>query len=211
MPYKWEAYCSTNGRRTSGFPFLRSLKARKVRRYKWGAGRTAVQIGDVLPYFLDKCRGWGFPKHCPGKSTRKIHPRYNSSSEEVFLNNSFWVAHSCDRGAGRSSCELFNEARVNAVIFGFFSGFGVGRTELDAMYNHHKQCCRYGQHLSCICRHKSGCTQILTLPSVALKLASGDFNLLSYFEIPIAWYKALIPGFPRKSIRKGASIGNPIP
>ena len=37
LPYKWEAYCSTNGRRTAGFPFLRSLEARKVRRYKWGA------------------------------------------------------------------------------------------------------------------------------------------------------------------------------
>ena len=37
LPYKWEAYCSTNGRRTAGFPFLRSLEARKVLRYKWGA------------------------------------------------------------------------------------------------------------------------------------------------------------------------------
>ena len=37
LPYKWEAYCSTNGRRIAGFPFLRSLEARKVRRYKWGA------------------------------------------------------------------------------------------------------------------------------------------------------------------------------
>ena len=37
LPYKWEAYCSTNGRRTAGFPFLRSLAARKARRYKWGA------------------------------------------------------------------------------------------------------------------------------------------------------------------------------
>ena len=37
LPYKWEAYCRTNGKRTAGFPFLRSLEARKVRRYKWGA------------------------------------------------------------------------------------------------------------------------------------------------------------------------------
>ena len=37
LPYKWEAYCSTNGRRIAGFPFLRSPEARKVRRYKWGA------------------------------------------------------------------------------------------------------------------------------------------------------------------------------
>ena len=52
LPYKWEAYCSTNGRRIAGFPFLRSLEARKVQRYKWGG--AAVQIGGVLPYFLDK-------------------------------------------------------------------------------------------------------------------------------------------------------------
>ena len=31
LPYKWEAYCSTNGKRIAGFPFLRSLEARKVR------------------------------------------------------------------------------------------------------------------------------------------------------------------------------------
>ena len=37
LPYKWEAYCSTNGRRVAGFPFLRSLEARQARRYKWGA------------------------------------------------------------------------------------------------------------------------------------------------------------------------------
>ena len=37
LPYKWEAYCSTNGRRIAGSPFLRSLEARKVRRYEWGA------------------------------------------------------------------------------------------------------------------------------------------------------------------------------
>ena len=44
LPYKWEASCSTNGRRTAGFPFLRSLEARKARRYKWGA---------FLPYKLE--------------------------------------------------------------------------------------------------------------------------------------------------------------
>ena len=35
--YKWEVYCSTNGRCTVGFPFLQGLEARKVQRYKWGA------------------------------------------------------------------------------------------------------------------------------------------------------------------------------
>ena len=52
LPYKWEAYCSTNGRGIAGFPFLRSLEASKIWRYKWG--RTAVQIGGVLPYFSDQ-------------------------------------------------------------------------------------------------------------------------------------------------------------
>ena len=37
LPYKWEAYCSTNGRCTVGLPFLQSLEARKAQRYKWGA------------------------------------------------------------------------------------------------------------------------------------------------------------------------------
>ena len=30
LPYKWEAYCRTNGRCTVGFPFLQGLQARKV-------------------------------------------------------------------------------------------------------------------------------------------------------------------------------------
>ena len=52
--YKWGAYCSTNGRRIAGFPFLRSLKAKKARRYKWGAycrtnwRRTAVLFRRVV-------------------------------------------------------------------------------------------------------------------------------------------------------------------
>ena len=37
LPYKWGAYCRTNGRRIAGFPFLRSLEARKALPYKWGA------------------------------------------------------------------------------------------------------------------------------------------------------------------------------
>ena len=46
--------CRTNGRRIAGFPFLRSLEARKGRRYKWGAycrtnGRcTAVLFRQVV-------------------------------------------------------------------------------------------------------------------------------------------------------------------
>ena len=45
LPYKWEAYCRTNGSRIAvqmgdvmlGFPFFKGLEARKVQRYKWGA------------------------------------------------------------------------------------------------------------------------------------------------------------------------------
>ena len=59
LPYKWEAYCSTNGRRIAGFPFLGSLEARKALPYK---------RGGVLPYklevhcrtFSETSRGWGF-------------------------------------------------------------------------------------------------------------------------------------------------------
>ena len=37
LPYKWETYCRTNGRRTAWCPFIQSIKRRKVQRYKWGA------------------------------------------------------------------------------------------------------------------------------------------------------------------------------
>ena len=50
LPYKWEAYCHTNGRCTVGFPFLQGLEARKVHdAHGW---RAAVQTGCVLPCFL---------------------------------------------------------------------------------------------------------------------------------------------------------------
>ena len=55
LPYKWGAYCRTNGRRTAvqmggaGFPFLRSLEAKKVRRYRWRAYcRTNWRFTAVL-------------------------------------------------------------------------------------------------------------------------------------------------------------------
>ena len=63
LPYKWEAYCSTNGRRIAGFPFLRSLEARKVRRYKWGAYcRTNWRCTAVL---LRQVVGVGVSKRLP--------------------------------------------------------------------------------------------------------------------------------------------------
>ena len=36
LQYKWEPYCSTNGRCTVGFPSLQGVEARKIQRYKWG-------------------------------------------------------------------------------------------------------------------------------------------------------------------------------
>ena len=60
LPYKWEAYCSTNGRCTVGFPFLQGLEARKVQQCKWGA--YCRTNWSVLPYFLRDQQGLGFPK-----------------------------------------------------------------------------------------------------------------------------------------------------
>ena len=46
LPYKWEAYCRTNGRCIVAFPFLQGAEARKAHQYKWGG---------VLPYKLEVC------------------------------------------------------------------------------------------------------------------------------------------------------------
>ena len=64
LPYRWGTYCRTNGRRIAGFPFLRSLEARKAY-CRTNGGRTAVQIGGALPYFIRDRKGLGFSKHCP--------------------------------------------------------------------------------------------------------------------------------------------------
>ena len=58
LPYKWEAYCSTNERCTVGLHSLEGLEARKAQRYN--GGHTALQIGGVLQYFLETSRGCGF-------------------------------------------------------------------------------------------------------------------------------------------------------
>ena len=60
LPYKWGAYCRTNGRLTAvqmggvlqGFPFFEAWKPGKYG--DTNGGRTAVQIGGVMPYFLEK-------------------------------------------------------------------------------------------------------------------------------------------------------------
>ena len=61
-----------------------------------------------------------------GNPPVKIHPKYKSSSEQVFLNTFCWVPDSSfQREAGKSSRKLFKKVRVSAVFFGI-SGFWVG-------------------------------------------------------------------------------------
>ena len=93
LPYKWEAYCSTNGRRIAGFPFLRSLEARKARRYGWGAycrtnGRctavlfrqvVGVGVSETLPKQGLKNRVWlRRVKSTPDPDTFEKVSRYTS-------------------------------------------------------------------------------------------------------------------------------------
>ena len=77
LPYKWGAYCRTNGGRIA---------------YKWGAycrvslssklrsqESTAIQMGGVLPYKLEvychtfwtSCRGWGFRNIAQKRRTKR--------------------------------------------------------------------------------------------------------------------------------------------
>ena len=58
-----------------------------------------------------------------GNSTRKIHPKEKSSYEQVFLNNFRLVPDSCHREEGKSSRELFEKVRVNAVFWVFFGSW----------------------------------------------------------------------------------------
>ena len=80
LPYKWAAYCSTNGRRIAGFPLLLSLEARKVRQYKWGAycctklRRTVVLFRQVV--------GVGVSETLPILGERWWGPRIAVSGED---------------------------------------------------------------------------------------------------------------------------------
>ena len=66
LPYKWGAYCRTNGRRTAVQMggVLRVSLSSKLRSQE----SAAIQMGGVLPYKLEvycrtfqtSCRGWGF-------------------------------------------------------------------------------------------------------------------------------------------------------
>ena len=77
LPYKWEAYCSTNGRRIAGFPFLRSLEARKARRYKWGEycctnwRCTALLLRQVVGVGVSET----LPSNLPLSSCRRGKPQ----------------------------------------------------------------------------------------------------------------------------------------
>ena len=78
-------YCSTNGRRIAGFPFLRSLEARKVRRYKWGAYcRTNWRCTAVL---FRQVVGVGVSETLP---TNKINCT-RDSPREFLCCETFWL------------------------------------------------------------------------------------------------------------------------
>ena len=91
VPYKWEVYCSANGRCTVGFPILQGLEARTVQRYTWGAYcrtnwrciavlfsrpvgvgvsetplKTALVLGGRFGFFLCSGEGRGSPRRQEG-------------------------------------------------------------------------------------------------------------------------------------------------
>ena len=87
LPYKWEAYRSTNGRRIAGFPFLRSLEARKVRRYKRGAYcRTNWRCTAVL---FRPVVGVGVSETLPISDFQKYRERGNRALVIVFESRQF--------------------------------------------------------------------------------------------------------------------------
>ena len=60
LPHKGEAYCSTNGRCTVGFPCLQGLEARKAQRYKWGAYLLPYKFEVYCSTLSETSRRWGF-------------------------------------------------------------------------------------------------------------------------------------------------------
>ena len=59
-------------------------------------------------------------------SPDEIHPKQQSSSEQVFLINFRWVPESCHGEEGKSSRELLEKVCVNAVPFLVFGDFEWG-------------------------------------------------------------------------------------
>ena len=58
------------------------------------------------------------------KSTRKIHRKWKSSSQQVFLNNFHWAPDSCHREECKSLRKRFDKVRVNVLPF-FCWYFGI--------------------------------------------------------------------------------------
>ena len=55
----------------------------------------------------------------------EIHPKWKSSSDQVFLNSFGWVPDSFHNEEGKSSRKLFRKIRVNAVLFWYLGILGA--------------------------------------------------------------------------------------
>ena len=101
------------------------LHAKMLRGAVPGAVAALLQLSaqEPQPWAPETHTNW-FLMITGGKSTPKNPPKMKSSSERVFLNNFRWVPDSCHRKAGKSSRELFEKVRVNAVIFWYFGILG---------------------------------------------------------------------------------------
>ena len=76
LQYKWEVRCG-------GFPFFKAQKLGKHSNTHGGC--IAVQIGGVLPYFLDELYGLDVPKRCPANfGSTKLLEGYTKA---IFLRN----------------------------------------------------------------------------------------------------------------------------
>ena len=89
LPYKWEADCSTNGRRIAGFSFLLSLDAGKYS--DTNGGRTAVLFRQVV--------GVGVSETLPRNSATTKMENYANFIVRYFV--VIWEAH-IKKGLGGS-------------------------------------------------------------------------------------------------------------
>ena len=91
--------------------------------------RSAGKQSLACTSFLSRRRGRARPEGVSSEEENppeKVHPKIKSSFEQVFLNNFRWVPDLRYGEEGKSSRELFEKVRVNAVFFFGISGFGVG-------------------------------------------------------------------------------------
>ena len=98
LQHKWEAYCSTNGRRIAGFPFPRSLEARKVGRCKWGAYcRTNWRCTAVL---FRQVVGVGVSETLPNRSNRTpVNETHAPLVSPFSLYQSQGCVHKCSKNS----------------------------------------------------------------------------------------------------------------